>query len=55
MSWFYSKKFNQIKGNKKIYGTLSQKAYTVPRLEGDTHTRAANKSVAPCVDLEIEI
>ena len=49
----YSKKFNQIKGNEKIYGTLSHKAYTVPRLEGHTHTRAANQSVAPRVDLEI--
>ena len=55
MSWFYSKEFNQIKGNEKIYGTLSQKAYTVPRLEGHTHTRAANQSVAPRVDLEVEI
>ena len=60
-------KFNQIKGNEKIYSTLAQKAYTVPRLEGHTrecsvttlsghtHTRAANQSVAPRVDLEVEI
>ena len=49
------KEINQIKGNEKIYGTLSQKAYTVPRLEGHTHTRAASQSVAPRVDLEVEI
>ena len=49
------KKFNQIKGNEKIYGTLSQKAYTVPRLEGHAHTQAANQSVATRVDLEVEI
>ena len=46
MSWFYLKKFNQIKGNEKIY---------VPRLECHTHTRAANQSVTPRVDLEVEI
>ena len=56
MSWFYWKKFNQIKGNEQIYGTIPlYYAYTVPRLEGHTHTRAANQSVTPRVDLEIEI
>ena len=29
--------------------------YNVLRLEGHTHTRAANQSVAPRVDLEVEI
>ena len=49
------KEIHSNQGKWKNLRYIITKSLYLPRLEGHTHMRAANQSVAPRVDLEVEI